>query len=267
MTIVWSKWPKHPPNLREQQQIASPSSSGECRHFPRYSKVPHLAVLYQDEPYTTDEDRAMTREIWSRTARNANASLISSGSGLSMRFLSSRKMAASLVLHVRTPEQQDQASQSEKRNAGPQGEEARVKRQQNLAVACGNWYTAHPSVDRHAGHSRAIHLGAPARVPRLRNYQQRRSLGFDLDGNFFGRKMHDARSSGLVRRRWLGRQRHRPARFHQRHAMEIVTASHQRNCLGVVVDRFRCARGRRSSQTRPARAKSEMQAPRARKRE
>jgi len=33
-------------------------------------------VLYQDEPDTVDEDRAITREIWSRMARNANTSLI-----------------------------------------------------------------------------------------------------------------------------------------------------------------------------------------------
>ena len=52
------------------------ASTGESRHFPRYSKVPHLAVLYQDEPDTADEDRAITREIWSRMARNAHTSLI-----------------------------------------------------------------------------------------------------------------------------------------------------------------------------------------------
>jgi regulator of sirC expression with transglutaminase-like and TPR domain len=52
------------------------ASSGECRHFPRYSKVPRLAVLYQEESDTADEDRAVTREIWSRMARNANSSLI-----------------------------------------------------------------------------------------------------------------------------------------------------------------------------------------------
>ena len=51
-------------------------STGECRHFPRYAKVPRLAVLYQDEPDTTDEDRAISREIWTRMARNANTSLI-----------------------------------------------------------------------------------------------------------------------------------------------------------------------------------------------
>lgn len=52
------------------------ASSGECRHFPRYAKVPRLALLYQEEPDTADEDRAMTRELWSRMARNANTSLI-----------------------------------------------------------------------------------------------------------------------------------------------------------------------------------------------
>jgi len=52
------------------------ASTGECRHFPRYPKLPRLAVLYQDEPDTVDEDRAITREIWSRMARNANTSLI-----------------------------------------------------------------------------------------------------------------------------------------------------------------------------------------------
>jgi len=52
------------------------ASSGESRHFPRYAKVPRLAVLYQDEPDTVDDDRAVTREIWSRTARNANTSLV-----------------------------------------------------------------------------------------------------------------------------------------------------------------------------------------------
>jgi multimeric flavodoxin WrbA len=52
------------------------ASSGECRHYLRYSKAPRLAVLYQDEPDTADEDRAITREIWSRMARNANTSLI-----------------------------------------------------------------------------------------------------------------------------------------------------------------------------------------------
>jgi len=51
-------------------------ATGECRHFPRYPKLPRLAVLYQDEPDTADEDRAITREIWSRMARNANTSLI-----------------------------------------------------------------------------------------------------------------------------------------------------------------------------------------------
>jgi hypothetical protein len=51
-------------------------STGECRHFPRYAKVPRLAVLYQDEPDTADEDRAISREIWTRMARNANTSLI-----------------------------------------------------------------------------------------------------------------------------------------------------------------------------------------------
>lgn len=52
------------------------ASSGESRHFPRYAKVPRLAVLYQDEPDTAEEDRAMTREMWSRMARNANTLLI-----------------------------------------------------------------------------------------------------------------------------------------------------------------------------------------------
>lgn len=52
------------------------ASSGECRHFSRYYKVPRLAVLYQDEPDTAEEDRAMTREIWTRMARNTNTSLI-----------------------------------------------------------------------------------------------------------------------------------------------------------------------------------------------
>ena len=52
------------------------AASGECRHFPRYCKTPRLAVLYQDEPDTVDEDRAITREIWSRMARNGNTSLI-----------------------------------------------------------------------------------------------------------------------------------------------------------------------------------------------
>jgi multimeric flavodoxin WrbA len=53
-------------------------STGECRHFRRYASSPRFAVVYQDEPETDDEDRALTAEMWARLARNAHTRLTTS---------------------------------------------------------------------------------------------------------------------------------------------------------------------------------------------
>ena len=50
-------------------------SSGECRHFTRYEKQPLIAVLYEPEDDTDNEDLDIIATMWRRLARNAKSQL------------------------------------------------------------------------------------------------------------------------------------------------------------------------------------------------
>jgi multimeric flavodoxin WrbA len=50
-------------------------SSGECRHFQRYEKQPLMALLYEPEDDTDNEDLDIIANMWRRLARNAKSGL------------------------------------------------------------------------------------------------------------------------------------------------------------------------------------------------